>query len=72
MDCSICYEELNQHDRDPRELPCGHAVCNSCVVSLRQTGLFSGRRTECPHCPASDEEVEEAEEEAMEEEEDEA
>jgi len=39
----------------------------SCVVSLRQTGLFSGRRTECPHCPASDEEVEDAVEEAMEE-----
>jgi hypothetical protein len=70
MDCSICYQEVNQDDREPRELSCGHAVCNICVVSLRESGLFSGRRTECPHCPASDEEVEaaEEEEEALEEE----
>jgi hypothetical protein len=72
MACSICYEEVNQYDSEPQELPCGHAVCNSCVVSLRESGLFIGRRTECPNCPSSDEEVEEAEEEALEEEAEEA
>jgi len=48
MECSICYENVDQYDREPQGLPCGHTLCKSCV-----SGLVTAERTECPQCPGS-------------------
>jgi len=65
MECSICFENVDQHDREPQGLQCGHTLCKSCV-----SGLFSAQRAECPQCLVSFDEEDEmgAEEEALDEE----
>ncbi|XP_026294363.1 uncharacterized protein LOC113218289 [Frankliniella occidentalis] len=42
MDCDICLEELNQVERVPKIVPCGHTVCLQC--------LEQSDRKECPTC----------------------
>ncbi|XP_026287133.1 uncharacterized protein LOC113212585 [Frankliniella occidentalis] len=42
MDCDICLEELNQVERVPKIVPCGHTVCLRC--------LERSDRKECPMC----------------------
>ncbi|CAL4126175.1 unnamed protein product, partial [Meganyctiphanes norvegica] len=44
-ECSICCEELNDSERRPRCLPCGHTICTLCIDKT----IKKGDRT-CPSC----------------------
>jgi len=43
LDCQICLEDYNIHDRKPLVLDCGHSICQECCRKL-----FSNTRKKCP------------------------
>ncbi|XP_052124139.1 uncharacterized protein LOC113208760 [Frankliniella occidentalis] len=45
MPCSICDEEYNQQEREPKVLPCGHTVCLRCLQQMQHW--------QCPTCRKS-------------------
>lgn len=46
VECPVCYEGYDDRKHQPRELPCGHTICISDLVSL----LNSPVPTKCPEC----------------------
>ncbi|CAL4131713.1 unnamed protein product, partial [Meganyctiphanes norvegica] len=44
-ECSICTEGLDDSERRPRCLPCGHTICTMCI----DKSITRGDRT-CPSC----------------------
>ncbi|XP_069469693.1 E3 ubiquitin-protein ligase NHLRC1 [Ambystoma mexicanum] len=44
LECKVCFEKFSQQRR-PRNLPCGHIICQECVSSLARSP-----RLECPFC----------------------
>lgn len=48
LECKVCFEKYNQQQRHrPKNLPCGHVMCQDCVSSLCLRG---NQRLECPFC----------------------
>ncbi|KAL9988510.1 hypothetical protein ACROYT_G002964 [Oculina patagonica] len=37
LQCPICYNEFDEHNRKPISLGCGHTLCGSCLSKLSQT-----------------------------------
>ncbi|NXJ83168.1 NHLC1 ligase, partial [Trogon melanurus] len=49
LECRVCFEPYGgDGERRPRNLPCGHVVCQGCVWALG--GGAERRRLECPFC----------------------
>lgn len=46
MECPSCLEIYDEYQRIPRNLPCGHTYCESCLEQL----LFVKKKFECPIC----------------------
>jgi hypothetical protein len=44
--CFICLENYNDGQNQPRLMPCGHIVCNQCLIGLAKTFLF--KEIKCP------------------------
>ncbi|XP_061850774.1 E3 ubiquitin-protein ligase NHLRC1 [Colius striatus] len=48
LECRVCFERYGPDgQRRPRNLPCGHVLCQGCVWAL---GGPQRRRLECPFC----------------------
>ncbi|XP_063781029.1 E3 ubiquitin-protein ligase NHLRC1 [Pseudophryne corroboree] len=48
FECKVCFEKYSQKQKHrPRNLPCGHVMCQDCVSSLCLPG---NERLECPFC----------------------
>ncbi|KAM9228288.1 E3 ubiquitin-protein ligase NHLRC1 [Leptosomus discolor] len=48
LECRVCFERYEPvGQRRPRNLPCGHVLCQGCVSAL---GGPENRRLECPFC----------------------
>ncbi|XP_040288951.1 E3 ubiquitin-protein ligase NHLRC1 [Bufo bufo] len=48
LECKVCFEKYRQQQRRrPKNLPCGHTMCQDCVSSLCRPG---NERLECPFC----------------------
>ncbi|NXN17203.1 NHLC1 ligase, partial [Indicator maculatus] len=48
LECRVCFERYGPGgQRRPRNLPCGHVLCQGCVWAL---GGPESRRLECPFC----------------------
>ncbi|KAJ1201000.1 hypothetical protein NDU88_004817 [Pleurodeles waltl] len=48
LECKVCFEKFSQQqEHRPRNLPCGHIICQECVCSL---ALPRNPRLECPFC----------------------
>ncbi|XP_018415131.1 PREDICTED: E3 ubiquitin-protein ligase NHLRC1 [Nanorana parkeri] len=48
LECKVCFEKYSHQQRyRPRNLPCGHIMCQDCVSSLCNPG---NSRLECPFC----------------------
>ncbi|XP_044514067.1 E3 ubiquitin-protein ligase NHLRC1 [Gracilinanus agilis] len=48
LECKVCFEKYShEKDRRPRNLTCGHVVCQGCVTALTQP---RNRTLECPFC----------------------
>ncbi|XP_075684519.1 E3 ubiquitin-protein ligase NHLRC1 [Rhinoderma darwinii] len=48
LECKVCFEKYSQQQRHrPKNLPCGHIMCQDCVSSLCLPG---NQRLECPFC----------------------
>lgn len=43
LDCQICLEDYNIHDRKPIVLDCGHSICQECCRKI-----FLNIRRKCP------------------------
>ena len=39
--CLICLEEFNELQHHPRILPCGHVICNECLIGLARSTIFT-------------------------------
>ena len=44
--CFICLEDFNDLLKQPRILPCGHVICNECLIGLAKLTLFT--KVKCP------------------------
>lgn len=44
--CFICLEDYNEQQNLPRILPCGHIVCNKCLIELGRSSVFT--KIKCP------------------------
>ncbi|NXX13604.1 NHLC1 ligase, partial [Podargus strigoides] len=48
LECRVCFERYGPGgQRRPRNLPCGHVLCQGCLAAL---GGAERRRLECPFC----------------------
>ncbi|XP_072249392.1 E3 ubiquitin-protein ligase NHLRC1-like [Leuresthes tenuis] len=49
LECKVCFEMFNlqQRERRPQNLPCGHVLCLECITALSHPLL---RKLECPFC----------------------
>ncbi|XP_015225429.1 PREDICTED: E3 ubiquitin-protein ligase NHLRC1 [Cyprinodon variegatus] len=49
LECKVCFETFNlqQRERRPQNLSCGHVLCLECITSLSHPLL---RKLECPFC----------------------
>ncbi|XP_053570758.1 E3 ubiquitin-protein ligase NHLRC1 [Bombina bombina] len=48
LECKVCFEKYSQQDKHrPRNLPCGHIMCQECVSSVY---IPRDQRLECPFC----------------------
>ncbi|XP_073487223.1 E3 ubiquitin-protein ligase NHLRC1 [Aquarana catesbeiana] len=48
LECKVCFEKYSHQQRNrPRNLPCGHIMCQDCVSSLCNPG---NSKLECPFC----------------------
>ena len=48
MECDICQLKWNTENIIPRILPCGHTICQSCII--KQIKNKSGQVFRCPNC----------------------
>ena len=48
MECDICQLKWNTENIIPRILPCGHTICQSCII--KQIKNKSGQVFKCPNC----------------------
>jgi hypothetical protein len=37
-ECSICFNDFNEHNNRPLILPCGHTFCKACIQQQQQKG----------------------------------
>ncbi|XP_078340820.1 uncharacterized protein LOC111109446 isoform X2 [Crassostrea virginica] len=44
--CFICLEDFNDLLKQPRIIPCGHVICNECLIGLARLTLFT--KVKCP------------------------
>ncbi|XP_033114776.1 tripartite motif-containing protein 2-like [Anneissia japonica] len=50
INCKICTKQYTMTERRPKELPCRHTYCSSCINTIvPQPGQCQGR---CPYCRA--------------------
>ncbi|XP_034142960.1 E3 ubiquitin-protein ligase RNF182 isoform X1 [Esox lucius] len=49
LECQICYQRYNAHNRRPKILDCLHRVCARCLNRILDLGDGSGRIS-CPFC----------------------
>ncbi|XP_062841952.1 E3 ubiquitin-protein ligase NHLRC1-like [Trichomycterus rosablanca] len=49
LECKVCFEQFifDRRSQRPRNLPCGHLICLSCVCALSHP---VSRHLECPFC----------------------
>ncbi|XP_042887229.1 uncharacterized protein LOC122264409 [Penaeus japonicus] len=47
QECRICFNDFDEGERRPRNLPCGHTFCTLCIA-----GTFRVNRFTCPSCRA--------------------
>lgn len=47
-ECRICFNDFDEAERRPRNLPCGHTFCTQCIA-----GTFRVNRFMCPSCRAA-------------------
>ncbi|CAJ1062102.1 E3 ubiquitin-protein ligase NHLRC1-like [Xyrichtys novacula] len=49
LECKVCFEKFNlqQRERRPQNLSCGHVLCLECIAALSHPLL---RKLECPFC----------------------
>ncbi|OCT76489.1 E3 ubiquitin-protein ligase NHLRC1 [Xenopus laevis] len=48
LECKVCFEKYSQQQKHrPKNLPCGHVICQECVLALCPQG---SSRLECPFC----------------------
>ncbi|KAM9308039.1 E3 ubiquitin-protein ligase NHLRC1 [Gastrophryne carolinensis] len=48
LECKVCFEKYShQQKHKPKNLPCGHIICQHCVSSLCNPG---NSKIECPFC----------------------
>ncbi|XP_069816261.1 E3 ubiquitin-protein ligase NHLRC1 [Dendropsophus ebraccatus] len=48
LECKVCFEKYRQQKKHrPKNLPCGHIICQDCVSALCLPG---NQRLECPFC----------------------
>ncbi|XP_006861077.1 PREDICTED: E3 ubiquitin-protein ligase NHLRC1 [Chrysochloris asiatica] len=48
LECKVCFERFGHtQQRRPRNLPCGHVVCQNCVAALAHPRTLA---LECPFC----------------------
>ncbi|XP_063599739.1 uncharacterized protein LOC134776041 isoform X1 [Penaeus indicus] len=47
MECKVCLDAYNDCEKRPRNLPCGHSFCSSCIEDLIRQGMLT-----CPNCRA--------------------
>ncbi|XP_045587033.1 E3 ubiquitin-protein ligase TRIM65 [Procambarus clarkii] len=45
LECKVCFTEYDDDLRRPRNLPCGHTFCTSCIADTIANG-----RLACPNC----------------------
>ena len=48
LSCSVCFEDFNTNNHQPKGFPCQHTVCQSCVSGLIQTS--QDVTIDCPLC----------------------
>ncbi|XP_061175859.1 uncharacterized protein LOC133184801 [Saccostrea echinata] len=44
--CFVCLENFNDQQNQPMIMPCGHIVCNACLIQLAKT--FQYEKIKCP------------------------
>lgn len=49
LECQICYQRYNVHNRKPKVLDCLHRVCARCLVKILDTA-DGGGAISCPFC----------------------
>ena len=42
-ECEVCYEELNQEEKDKNSLPCGHLFCTHCWFNYLKTSILEAK-----------------------------
>lgn len=47
-ECRICFNDFDEAERRPRNLPCGHTFCTLCIA-----GTFRVNKFTCPSCRAA-------------------
>ncbi|CAL4069075.1 unnamed protein product [Meganyctiphanes norvegica] len=45
LNCEVCHISIDEEDRRPRSLGCGHSACSPCIATLIRNGCIS-----CPTC----------------------
>ncbi|XP_069161508.1 tripartite motif-containing protein 59-like [Procambarus clarkii] len=46
-ECSVCYNDYDDNQLQPRTLPCGHTFCSQCIDNAIKNGQLN-----CPSCRA--------------------
>ncbi|CAL4082303.1 unnamed protein product [Meganyctiphanes norvegica] len=49
IECEICFKSFNDKDRKPRNLPCGHVCCSSCLGESISRGSHNCSTCRSPH-----------------------
>ncbi|CAL4163087.1 unnamed protein product [Meganyctiphanes norvegica] len=49
IECEICFKSFNDKDRKPRNLPCGHVCCSSCLSESISRGSHNCSTCRSPH-----------------------
>ncbi|CAL4169252.1 unnamed protein product [Meganyctiphanes norvegica] len=45
LECKICHVSYDEEDHQPRNAPCGHGYCTTCLKALINNSIFA-----CPKC----------------------
>lgn len=52
-ECPVCLTQYNFHKQYPRVLPCGHSLCTSCLLVLKDEFPTAEKVLKCPECNLS-------------------